>query len=168
MSKKKLPVTLLVSGLLAAPGLGVAPVRAEATQAPIVEVSGAETFPAEMPAEVLRRYRRWTRGERPDVAGMQAMQDKIAAKMQTFLAGAITEPGIWKPNAEFEISAPLPATHAMTFLGVATVAVPHALAVQLNLRGGWGCLCSRSRRIHRRRRQGCNPMMSSTNSTISF
>ncbi len=83
--KKSLPMSALITGLLAAPVMGIAPpaLGKETQQAPIVR---AQTFPAAMPGEVAEQIRRIARGEKPDAHGMQGLQRRIALQMQQRLA----------------------------------------------------------------------------------
>jgi len=87
--KRTLPMSALISGLLAMPGMGLAPPTAgEAQQrAPIVR-----TFPAEMPAAVADEIRRLTQEENLDAFGMQELQRRIARDMQQRLAGFLKKP----------------------------------------------------------------------------
>jgi hypothetical protein len=77
-SRKNLPLSALLTGLLAVPALGIAPPPA-LPQSPIVRT---QTFPAEMPPEVADQMRRITRGQKPDASGMQALQRKLNLQMQ--------------------------------------------------------------------------------------
>ena len=85
MNRKTLPMSALITGLLAAPLMGIAPPATGETQqrAPIVQT---ESFPAAMPGEVAEEIRRIARGEKPDAHGMQGLQRRIALQMQKRLA----------------------------------------------------------------------------------
>ncbi len=154
---KKLPVSVIVTGLLVAP-LAALPAPADAALAPMVELQEAAStgFPAEMPAEVSRRLKRWMRGERPDVGGMQALQEQLAREIQAHLADARAHPGGWimapipavedllsphgdlYPQLNVDVVQSIPSHEAVTFLGVATEQVSPPLGSQLNLPAGTG------------------------------
>lgn len=85
MKRKNLPMSALLTGLLAMPVMGIAPpVPGQSrANAPIVL---AEQFPAVMPAEIDEQIRRIARGQRPDASGMQNLQRRLALQMQQRLA----------------------------------------------------------------------------------
>jgi hypothetical protein len=86
MKGKNLPMSALITGLLAAPLMGMAPpVSGEAQQrAPMVR---AEVFPTAMPGELAERMRRIARGEKLDAHGMQGLQGRMGLEMRARLAG---------------------------------------------------------------------------------
>ena len=81
--RKRLPMSALITGLLAAPMLGGSGVAQAARQAgtPTASQMIVEAFPAEMPAEIGERMRRIARGEKLDAFGMQGLQARIARRM---------------------------------------------------------------------------------------
>jgi hypothetical protein len=87
MKPRRLSLSALITGLLAAPGMGVAPPPARMEErAPTVQA-----FPAEMPGALAEEMRRVARGERPDAFGMQKLQRRMALKVQDHLASVMAQ-----------------------------------------------------------------------------
>ncbi len=87
MKRRRLPLSALITGLLAAPAMGVAPPRVGLeNRAPTVQA-----FPAEMPASLEEEIRRVARGERLDAYGMQGLQRRMAQRVQDHLRGVLKE-----------------------------------------------------------------------------
>ncbi len=85
MKPRRLSLSALITGLLAAPGMGVAPPPARVEdRAPTVQA-----FPAEMPGTVAEEMRRVARGERLDAYGMQRLQRRMAQRVQDHLASVL-------------------------------------------------------------------------------
>jgi len=84
--KRTLPMSALITGLLAMPGMGLAPPAAGEAQprAPMVRA-----FPAQMPAAVAEEIRRLARAEELDAFGMQGLQRRMALRTQERLAGIL-------------------------------------------------------------------------------
>ena len=80
-----LPMSALITGLLAVPALGFAPPPTAGAPSPTALVRAA-SFPAEMPAEVALLMRRLAGGQTPDANGMQSLQTRLALAMQQRLA----------------------------------------------------------------------------------
>jgi hypothetical protein len=87
MPRRRLPLSALITGLLAAPAMGVVPPAARMEdRAPTVQA-----FPAEMPGGVAEEMRRVARGEGLDAFGMQKLQRRMALRVQDHLAGILGE-----------------------------------------------------------------------------
>ena len=134
--RKALPMSALITGLLAAPGMGVAaPVQA----ATALVAGQAGAFPAVMPAEVAIQWRRLARGEKPDAYGMQDLQKRFAAEVQQHLAQAVQRREQLYPAQLIMPPAALqPRMEKAAFLGVATSPAPVIVREQLNLPRGVG------------------------------
>ena len=81
--KRNLPMSALITGLLAMPGMGLAPPAVGESQSRSPSV---QAFPAQMPGAVAEAMRRIARGELLDAYGMQGLQRRIALRMQQRLA----------------------------------------------------------------------------------
>jgi len=88
--KRSLPVSALLTGLMALPGIGLAPPAAGQSQQQAAEV---RAFPAEMPAAVEAEIRRLARAEELDAFGMQDLERRLARMMQERLAGILKRAG---------------------------------------------------------------------------
>ncbi len=88
MKPRRLSLSALITGLLAAPGMGVAPPARVEDRVPTVQA-----FPAEMPGAVAEEMRRVARGERPDAYGMQRLQRRMAQRVQDHLASVLAQAG---------------------------------------------------------------------------
>ena len=87
MKPRRLSLSALITGLLAAPGMGMAPPPARVDErAPTVQA-----FPAEMPGTVAEEIRRVARGERLDAFGMQKLQRRVALRVQDHLATVLAQ-----------------------------------------------------------------------------
>ena len=84
--KRTLPMSALITGLLAMPGMGVAPPTAGEARQRAAEV---RAFGAEMPAAVAAEIRRLARAEELDAFGMRGLQRRMALRMQERLAGIL-------------------------------------------------------------------------------
>jgi hypothetical protein len=86
MKPRRLSLSALITGLLAAPALGVAPAGELETRVPTVQA-----FPAEMPAALEEEVRRVARGEPLSAFGMQGMQRRMALRVQDHLTRVLGE-----------------------------------------------------------------------------
>ena len=85
MKPRRLPLSALITGLLAAPGMGMAPPPAGLeSRAPTVQA-----FPAEMPGTLAEEIRRVARGEPLNAYGMQDLQRRMTLRAQSRLAAAL-------------------------------------------------------------------------------
>ena len=84
--KRTLPMSALITGLLAMPGMGLAPPAAGEAQQRAAEV---RAFPAEMPAAVEAEIRRLAGAEELDAYGMQDLERRRAREMAERLAGIL-------------------------------------------------------------------------------
>jgi hypothetical protein len=85
MKPRRLPLSALITGLLAAPGMGMAPPAAGLeSRAPTVQA-----FPAEMPGSLAEEMRRVARGEPLDAYGMKDLQRRMTVRVQSRLAAAL-------------------------------------------------------------------------------
>jgi hypothetical protein len=127
--KRVLPITALITGMLALPGVLPAPAHAQA------QMPAVTAFPAELPATVAEKMRRVARGEPLDAYGMQTLQRRLALAMERRLAALVHEPRlrliqVSAPAATGQapvVSAPVTRTEKATFLGI--VASPAATAL---------------------------------------
>jgi hypothetical protein len=87
MTRRRIPLSALITGLLAAPAMGMAPPASKLEmQAPTVEA-----FPAEMPGSLAEEVRRVARGEPLDAFGMQKLQRHLALRVQDRLASVLAQ-----------------------------------------------------------------------------
>jgi hypothetical protein len=134
--RKALPMSALITGLLAAPGMGVAaPVQA----ATAIVAGHAGAFPAVMPPEVAAELRRFARGEKPDAYGMQNLQKRLADEVQQHLAQALQRrEQLYPVQLIVPVASVQPRMEKAAFLGVATSPAPDTLRAQLDLPRGVG------------------------------
>jgi hypothetical protein len=146
---KSLPISALITGLLAGSALGVPPVVARPQTSEVV----VEAFPPAMPVEVEKEMERLARGEALDAFGMQGLRRKLARDMQAKLSKIRPAGGsVWDATVPVQLvqvpgstggeptNIVLPAGHTerAAFLGVATAPPPALVRSQLNLPRGMG------------------------------
>jgi hypothetical protein len=88
MKRRHLPLSALITGLLAAPAMGMAPPPLRVED----RVPTVQAFPAEMPGTLAEEMRRVARGEPLDAYGMQGLQRRIALRVQDRLAAILARP----------------------------------------------------------------------------
>jgi hypothetical protein len=87
MKRRRLSLSALITGLLAAPAMGMASGASELeTRAPTVQA-----FPAEMPGALAEEMRRVARGEPLNAFGMQGLQRRMALRAQDRLAAGLAQ-----------------------------------------------------------------------------
>ncbi len=143
--RKSLPISALITGLLAGPALGAAPLL---EQRPAITI---EAFPATMPQEVEEELQKLARGDSLNAHGMQSLQRRLAFDMQARLAQLIrTRQTIGDaifpaqfvqfgaPGQTINLIAPTTHTEKAAFLGVATSPASATLRAQLSISRGMG------------------------------
>lgn len=146
--RKGLPISALITGLLAAPALGSVPLL---ERGPASVQTMLRSFPAAMPREVEEEMRRLSRGGSLNSHGMQGLRRRLAEGMRAQLAQVSSEPRSSEalvpvqivvpgnPGATVNLLAPSAARkEKAAFLGVATSAPSPTLRAQLNLSRGMG------------------------------
>jgi hypothetical protein len=89
MKRRHLPLSALITGLLAAPGMALPPSDVD------VHGTTVQSFPAELPGSVAEEMRRVARGEALNAFGMQGLQRRIALRVHDHLATILSEkPGV--------------------------------------------------------------------------
>jgi hypothetical protein len=87
MKPRRLPLSALITGLLAAPGMGIVPPPTGLD----ARVPTVQAFPAEMPGAVAAEMRRVARGEPLNAYGMQGLQRRMALRVQDHLATVLAQ-----------------------------------------------------------------------------
>jgi hypothetical protein len=139
--KRVLPITAMITSMLASPGMVPAPVHAQ------VQTPAVEAFPAEMPATVAEKMRRVARGEPLDAYGMQTLRRRIALNMERQLADLAKESRRYRwiqvsapaqGGENLLIPAPAPRTEKATFLGIVASPAAATLREEMKLPRGVG------------------------------
>ena len=144
---KKLSLSALLSGLLAAPAIGAAPPAVQPVPGvPLVQTTPAAAFPVEMPVDVRRQLRKALAGKPLDAFGMQGLRRKIAAdalrRVARIRAGEELIPV--QLSAPVAQGAPVGAVQVAVekekaaFLGISTSPASVILRQQLNVPRGTG------------------------------
>jgi len=145
---KSLPISALITGLLAGSALGVPPALVRPERAEIV----AEAFPAAMPVELEREIEKLARGETLNAYGMQNLRRKLAREMQGKLVkmppaqGGAANAAAPVRSAQTPVTervAPPGHTEKAAFLGIAATAPSPLVRSQLNLSRGTGLVVDR-------------------------